>query len=573
MYRKIIPVLKRDLPIEDYQSRRSNYFTKKGLESIIQKSELDELVELFFKTIRIEKDKNFEGLDNLEEKIIKEFLDESTEAEKRDCFKIFCKAEQILKHFIYVMDSTKLKMLKGKEKTLLPCLEMLAIVPQEAFYFRNPYKERPSDYPYLEQIGRVIEWRNEISHEAPEPTRKKLAELEEGLWFTYLCVVKKYKEKLRKCIKEKEKVEFERRDYCYKEKESHINRKQNQGFKYYDFKWKDTNTNKLTSIKNPISLNSNVRLLYGEAGSGKSVALSELFCAAAEDHIKDSTAPVPVFIELKELNRNNQKKIIDELLEVLKCTESEREQLLGHGKIMLFLDGVNEIMEFGGQVAIKCQGYYRSQIADIMNFYPKTKMWLSDREITNWGNAIRETQAVSKMELQKIQREDIRQFYKHKYPDSHLMDNMDLSVEIPDFMVEFVNTPLKLHMFCDFVYTNKEMPQDEMLLVEAYLRLLIEREYSEKLTLNLKSADIFWEILAKLSYEAGCENDPININTAKHVIRGVLVMWGNDIGETDNCIKIASELKIIKKEGDIITFPYVVYHAYLYDRYEELYLE
>lgn len=576
MYRKIIPVLKRDLPIEDYQLRRSNYFTKKGLECLIQESELDELVELFFKAIQIEKNKDFKGLEGIEKKIIKEFLDESTETERKKCFEYFSDAEPIIKHLICVMAPTKLRNLN----TLLPCFEMLDLVPTEDFDFKKPYKERPSDYPYLEQIVRVIKWRNRDAHNAPEPTRKELAELEESLWFAYLCLVKKYKAELRKCIKEKEKVEFERRDYCYKQLEYHNNR--NRGFEYYDFMWKDISTNELMSIINTVSMKSNVCLLYGEAGSGKSVALSKLFCDAAEDHINDTAAPVPVYIELKELNIHNQKEIKDELLDVLQCTENELNQLLSHGNIMLFLDGINEIVGYDvigehgerdvekSKVAIECQAQYKSQIAKIMNYYPRTKMWLSDREITLWGDSIHETQVITKMELQTIQREDIYKFYKCQYSESNLLDENNLLVQISDGMVKMVNTPFKLRMFCEFAYENNKIPENSKILIDNYLRKIINREFKDKGTLRLTSEEIFWDILMKLSHMVGRDNAGIDIYSARNLVRGILSKWENRVSEVDNCIKIASELKILQREGDSIRFFHKEYLQFLYLKYRKI---
>ncbi len=555
-------MLKRDLGFSEYQNNRS-HFTPNAVRKLIADDEIEDLLNLFFKALDMDKAKNFEELDDLKERIIREFSGEITDSERSECFKSFSKAEQVVKHFVYLTDPASWEQVCSENKTLAPCLRILKVIPggygpQAINLNGDPlgvYRQMTvrSDYPYLEHVLRVYQWRNNISHNAPVPSRFELPLLEQSLWFVYLYVVKLHKETLRKLIENREKQSFERIEYCRELVEFYDIR--NSTFKYFDFKWNNRATNTSTTIDSTMTLNNNVCLLFGEAGSGKSVALTRLCHMAAKKHIEDPVNPIPVLIELKSLTAKDH--IQSRVARLLECSDSECDMLLNKGRILLFLDGVNEIVSWdSNRATVQLQRDFISEIAILFNRYPKTRMWISDRAMTNFGGDVR--REIVKLELQKVTAQDIINFCKSRTPDATLLNG----VTLPEGVTSFLNTPFKIQIFCDLLTHTRSVPESEVQLIGKYLEMIIDREYNEKATLNLTSTWIFYDILETLSAAVSYNAGSISIATARKKTLEVLNEWSNNPREVDNCLKIAGELKILQFENDRISFFSEKYFAY-----------
>ena len=84
-------------------------------------------------------------------------------------------------------------------------------------------------------------------------------------------------------------------------------------------------------------------LLVGRPGSGKSTALNQLLIAEATRSLENSSLPIPVLVQLK-----SDQPILELIRKALlrgrlRRNETEIEDLLFEGRLLLLLDGINEI--------------------------------------------------------------------------------------------------------------------------------------------------------------------------------------------------------------------------------------
>ena len=558
----IAQMLERDLGFSAYQNDLSR-FTADAVRKLIADAEIKELLNLFFKALDMNKAKNFEELDDLKVCIIREFSGEIMESERIECFKRFSKAEQVIKHFVYLIDPDAWTQVCNEKKTLAPCLRILKIIPggysnQSIDLNADPGSvylklSTRSDYPYLEHVLRVYQWRNNISHNAPLPSRFELPILEQSLWFVYLYIIKLHKKTLCKLIEDREKQSFERIEYCRELVGFYDIR--NSTFKYFDFKWNNRATGESVTIDSTMSLDNNVCLLFGEAGSGKSVALARLCYMAAKKHIENPANPIPVLIELKTLTGSDH--IHSRIAKLLECSVDECDMLMNKGRVLLFLDGVNEIVSWDpNRATVQLQRDFICEIANLFNRYPKTRVWVSDRAMTNFGGDVR--REIVKLELQKVSDQDILDFCRSRTSDATLLAGTPLSADV----TAFLNTPFKIQIFCDLLEHTHSVPDSEVQLIGKYLEMIINREYDEKATLNLTSTWVFYEVLEYISAAMSWNGGSISIANARKKTLQVLKEWSNNPREVDNCLKIAGELKILQFENDRISFFSEKYFSY-----------
>lgn len=101
-------------------------------------------------------------------------------------------------------------------------------------------------------------------------------------------------------------------------------------------------------------------LLVGRPGSGKSTALARLLLQEAENALSDRNAKIPVLVELRYLlSEANESSVCDRILAfmhkhdpALDIDEAGIKQLLRQGRLLLLVDGVNELPSDRGRAQV-----------------------------------------------------------------------------------------------------------------------------------------------------------------------------------------------------------------------------
>lgn len=101
-------------------------------------------------------------------------------------------------------------------------------------------------------------------------------------------------------------------------------------------------------------------LLVGKPGSGKSTALARLLLQEAENALSDRLAKIPVLVELRYLpSEAKESSVSDRIVAfmhkhdpALDINEAGIKQLLRQGRLLLLVDGVNELPSDRGRVMV-----------------------------------------------------------------------------------------------------------------------------------------------------------------------------------------------------------------------------
>ncbi len=260
------------------------------------------------------------------------------------------------------------------------------------------------------------------------------------------------------------------------------------GFRYVPMRWYHEQTEEF--------LSSNIQDLYdpatntiriefsGDAGCGKTTIAKHLAYEDAKrylhyiKHEKDSTVQipkVPIFIELKTIS--TVESVISYISRsILKCSESETQQLLDAGIFTLYLDGVNEMISAhdikrtfilsvqkllqnskGVSVISTDRGAYDFTLHDQLNVYHPCQP--TNAEILNFVNVVTQ----GKENASTI----------HATIKSWLEENEDRHKRF--------NTPFKINRLIEIVSCGKELSDDEHTYLHTFVTAILERERTEKM--------------------------------------------------------------------------------------------
>jgi HEAT repeat protein len=194
-------------------------------------------------------------------------------------------------------------------------------------------------------------------------------------------------------------------------------------------------------------------LLVGKPGSGKSTTLRRLCVEMAEIALGDNLQLIPVFVQLKG------DKTILTLIQAefrrakLRVTAEQIDDLLLEDRLVLLLDGVNEIPS----------EQLRRELQDFRENNLTTPTIFTTRDLTVGGSL-----GIDKrLEMRPLTEEQMRDFVR-KYLPEH---GDKLLGQLRDRLREIAETPLLLKMLCEvFEPQTERIPQNKAELFELFDR-------------------------------------------------------------------------------------------------------
>ncbi|WP_434685754.1 NACHT domain-containing protein [Pseudanabaena minima] len=233
-------------------------------------------------------------------------------------------------------------------------------------------------------------------------------------------------------------------------------------------------------------------LLVGRPGSGKSTALARLLLQDAENALKDQQAKIPVLVELRYLTSEaNESSVCDRILAfmhkhdpALDIDEAGIKQLLRQGRLLLLVDGVNELPSDRGRVMVN----------QFRELYQKTcPMIFTTRELSAGGDL-----GIGKrLEMQPLTEPQMQQFVMAYLPTQ----GERLLRQLSGRLREFGQTPLLLWMLCWIFTPSQQIPPN----LGMVFRDFIEKIYTSKIKGSIttyKNSQIWWgRLLQCLAFE------------------------------------------------------------------------
>lgn len=243
---------------------------------------------------------------------------------------------------------------------------------------------------------------------------------------------------------------------------------------------------KQSILKAVREIDSKSLLIYGRSGSGKSTLLAKIFYEAALKAQRHKSDLIPILIELRSYESAGESPGIQGLiLRTLQnydpeLGENDLAQIRKQKKLLLFIDGFNELADDKAKIKIK-------------DYCKNISVIVTSRSDNDW----REIE--KKLEIDPLSSQEVTGFFRERLPGSSQTDLEALGNRVRDFG----ETPLMVWMLCSIFNTSKEIPETRG---EAYRRFTTLYVEQAKEGIDLAESRI---LLGKLAFKMmqSCSSD------------------------------------------------------------------
>ncbi|TAF53947.1 MAG: NACHT domain-containing protein [Oscillatoriales cyanobacterium] len=267
-------------------------------------------------------------------------------------------------------------------------------------------------------------------------------------------------------------------------------------------------------------------LLLGKPGSGKSTVLQRFRWELALEALKEADRPIPILVQLRS-DRSIVQAICAEFRQAkLRISPEEVDDLLLDGKLLLLLDGVNEMPSSQRRQDLQL---FRDDNRD-------TPMIFTTRDLALGGSLGIEKQ----LEMCTLTEPQMREFVS-----KHLPQHGDLLLrQLRDRLREIAETPLLLKMICEVFENTGEIPQSKGELFQKFDRQYDEFKGAQSVSEDFRrfKSDLLQQ-LAFVMLQQPTKSLVIRRDRAGIILEG----WLRDRGVMDAPIKARKWLKDLLK--------------------------
>lgn len=233
-----------------------------------------------------------------------------------------------------------------------------------------------------------------------------------------------------------------------------------------------------------IPSNSQIAILLGESGSGKTTALWKIIAESAKNLEKNGAAPIPIFINLRGWNEESRMAYL--VKRELMSNSSEVDKILKSGNCLILVDGLNEISSDDKT--------RRNAYDDIQRFllaYPTNKFVFSCRTSDYQSRMIDYEQLKQRLpepkfyEIKRLDKNQVvdyvnRYFQNEQDKAEKLLAKIDVSNEQKwkekTSILHLTRIPLYLQLIIDEFKRTGQLPNNRSHLLKTLVIKIIERE-------------------------------------------------------------------------------------------------
>lgn len=516
-------------------------------------------IDVFEKCLSISaKENTLEGINSILPNVLEEMSEASSTSVLRGLMERFMKVEPFLRHLLTILYPERSKKMPKEEEngldqtswTFAPLLKQaFHIIPMEY----NLSTKKPVDCPirYKSSYDLIYDRRNDSAHNYTNMKQKEIFELISACLIVYLDVSG------RLCLqiedefnKEMLNAEFSTMQYCRQIIKEHKSEVKN-GFNYIDIKWKASysSSSEYSTVESIMSDENHLVKILGEAGCGKTTILKQLVYLTAQKFVNNTTNTLPVFIPM--INIDNNSMMNPDIKTIICCQLgidlSLLESMLSMGKIKLYLDGFNEILD------TRTKKQVAWSIDEMARLYPNVVIYLSDRSVVRSTiDVMHEAVTYKVYPLDASLKEAFIKSNCREKESQYLL--LEYFSQNPQLYEKFT-TPIKIMQLIEYVNAYKRIPID---FDREYINYIFEREMVEKKDENIKYLEDFACAIA-IKSEAAI---PFKVACA------ALAKCKNELGYTEPdtliCLNLMIDMGILSNEEGMIDFKYTSYRDYFW---------
>ena len=286
-----------------------------------------------------------------------------------------------------------------------------------------------------------------------------------------------------------------------------------------------------------------------------------LVCRYCEEWLKDNSKKIPVLIYLANVKENES---IKESISIKLSTDlSTVDELIESNSIIIFLDGVNEIVKSNEEKKIKLK-----EIASIINNNEQLDIVITDRyELDTTQN---DPFNISTYSIQKLNENQIERFViNYSLNSGHSPEKILKVIQSKPNLKELLLKPLLLSRAIEIIKIENTLPEKESLIIERFIDLMLEREKNEKMDPMLKISEfkLLMGYAANYIFLEFKSNSSINESKFKKI----LIQGSKDLGfESFNAgysLRMGFELEILSRKDDLLQF----YHQSFFEFFVSYY--
>lgn len=415
---------------------------------------------------------------------------------------------------------------------------------------------------------KAIILKNEQSHQAPD--RSKISNLENlnVSLIAELWVVDFFKKELIQSFKKKSFRNQDFQDYITNELEKYSE----QDKKFVSLNLKELKNNKTSDKSNLIGDlladgNSRMRIL-GQGGSGKSTTIEYLLYHEALKWKGNSTeSKIPIIVPLSNLKA--QETILEYISDKINVERGYINELLESNNLILYLDGINEIVENRESKKNKLQ-----EISNILENYPKLTVIITDRyEFDSYQSDMFN---VTTFLIQKLNVDQMNEFVE-KYCNysvelsEHVLNVLKSKVNIQELLLR----PLVLTRAIEIIKSNNDLPEMEGQIIGKFIDSLLIREKNEKKDplLNVSNFKLLLSYAANEIYSKHKSNVAVHEFLFNKWLVAAAENFGIEKFNAGYISRIGYELEILSKNEELIQFYHQSYLEFFCKQYLKYELE
>ena len=286
--------------------------------------------------------------------------------------------------------------------------------------------------------------------------------------------------------------------------------------------------------------------IIASGGCGKTTTLQRLALEQAQNILSShsSDLPLPVFVEANRYSLSF--RFLDLIRNELGMSADSVSDLLDEGKLVLLIDGLNEITTQFQQEAV-------NELKNLMTRWPKPRVIVSSRK-TGFQNLL----SLPTFELQELSGAQIGQFLTMSFADSRRGQDLFKTLKSHPQLMAWARNPLLLRMLTKVAVTG-DVPRNRGQMFKRFVTWILSRERKTHPT-NVETKE---DVLSHLAYQmrkAG--NVVVEKPAAIELIREKLAHLSPNVGANDLFLELVENQLLKRTQNDEVRFFHELFQEY-----------